>query len=130
MSQKPSHNRKSDAHVVRRVLTQGTWRVNHRRRSCRVRLIIPRLCDSFSVSPAQSENIGLFGATRPRRRVPGPELLGGQPEILRGPGADRVGRDGQAPRLFGPVSYTHLRAHETVLDLVCRLLLEQKKKTK
>ena len=26
------------------------------------------------------------------------------------------------------VSYTHLRAHETVLDLVCRLLLEQKKK--
>eukprot|EP00657_Telonema_sp_P-1_P002584 TRINITY_DN15996_c0_g1_i1.p1 TRINITY_DN15996_c0_g1~~TRINITY_DN15996_c0_g1_i1.p1 ORF type:complete len:145 (-),score=49.78 TRINITY_DN15996_c0_g1_i1:29-463(-) len=28
----------------------------------------------------------------------------------------------------GPVSYTHLRAHETVLDLVCRLLLEKKKK--
>ena len=29
------------------------------------------------------------------------------------------------------VSYTHLRAHETVLDLVCRLLLEKKnKKTK
>ena len=32
---------------------------------------------------------------------------------------------------FGPpqaaVSYTHLRAHETVLDLVCRLLLEKKK---
>src|SRR5665811_425926 len=32
---------------------------------------------------------------------------------------------------LGPatVSYTHLRAHETVLDLVCRLLLEKKKKT-
>eukprot|EP00656_Telonema_subtile_P020633 TRINITY_DN2171_c0_g1_i1.p1 TRINITY_DN2171_c0_g1~~TRINITY_DN2171_c0_g1_i1.p1 ORF type:complete len:313 (+),score=101.55 TRINITY_DN2171_c0_g1_i1:131-1069(+) len=28
---------------------------------------------------------------------------------------------------IGPVSYTHLRAHETVLDLVCRLLLEKKK---
>ena len=27
----------------------------------------------------------------------------------------------------GTVSYTHLRAHETVLDLVCRLLLEKKK---
>ena len=27
------------------------------------------------------------------------------------------------------VSYTHLRAHETVLDIVCRLLLEKKKKT-
>ena len=26
----------------------------------------------------------------------------------------------------GTVSYTHLRAHETVLDLVCRLLLEKK----
>eukprot|EP00657_Telonema_sp_P-1_P002427 TRINITY_DN15635_c0_g1_i1.p1 TRINITY_DN15635_c0_g1~~TRINITY_DN15635_c0_g1_i1.p1 ORF type:complete len:123 (-),score=35.16 TRINITY_DN15635_c0_g1_i1:59-427(-) len=31
---------------------------------------------------------------------------------------------------FKPVSYTHLRAHETVLDLVCRLLLEKKKKIK
>src|SRR5665811_1200747 len=29
-----------------------------------------------------------------------------------------------------PVSYTHLRAHETVLDLVCRLLLEKKKTKK
>ena len=29
----------------------------------------------------------------------------------------------------GTVSYTHLRAHETVLDLVCRLLLEKKNKT-
>ena len=28
---------------------------------------------------------------------------------------------------MGTVSYTHLRAHETVLDLVCRLLLEKKK---
>ena len=29
--------------------------------------------------------------------------------------------------MMTPVSYTHLRAHETVLDLVCRLLLEKKK---
>ena len=28
------------------------------------------------------------------------------------------------------VSYTHLRAHETVLDLVCRLLLEKKNESK
>ena len=27
------------------------------------------------------------------------------------------------------VSYTHIRAHETVLDLVCRLLPEKKKQT-
>src|SRR5665811_2094614 len=33
-------------------------------------------------------------------------------------------------RKIPPVSYTHLRAHETVLDLVCRLLLEKKKKNK
>ena len=31
--------------------------------------------------------------------------------------------------ILNPVSYTHLRAHETVLDLVCRLLLEKKNKT-
>ena len=33
------------------------------------------------------------------------------------------------PERYRPVavSYTHLRAHETVLDLVCRLLLEKKK---
>ena len=34
-----------------------------------------------------------------------------------------------APQRRIPVSYTHLRAHETVLDLVCRLLLEKKKDT-
>ena len=28
-----------------------------------------------------------------------------------------------------PVSYTHLRAHETVLDIVCRLLLAQNHET-
>ena len=28
-----------------------------------------------------------------------------------------------------PVSYTHLRAHETVLDLVCRILLEKTKRS-
>ena len=32
-------------------------------------------------------------------------------------------------RAFAPVPYTHLRAHETVLELVCRLLLEKKKQT-
>src|SRR5665811_2434603 len=29
-------------------------------------------------------------------------------------------------KMLEAVSYTHLRAHETVLDLVCRLLLEKK----
>eukprot|EP00657_Telonema_sp_P-1_P012351 TRINITY_DN885_c0_g2_i3.p1 TRINITY_DN885_c0_g2~~TRINITY_DN885_c0_g2_i3.p1 ORF type:complete len:243 (+),score=99.11 TRINITY_DN885_c0_g2_i3:132-860(+) len=40
-------------------------------------------------------------------------------------------RSGKGPySALIPVSYTHLRAHETVLDLVCRLLLEKKKKKK
>ncbi|MBI0384565.1 hypothetical protein JBE27_52005, partial [Streptomyces albiflaviniger] len=40
-----------------------------------------------------------------------------------------LGRDGDAWRVVGhdPVSYTHLRAHETLAKLVCRLLLEKKK---
>ena len=32
------------------------------------------------------------------------------------------------PRVIKSVSYTHLRAHETEADLVCRLLLEKKYK--
>src|SRR5664280_3338096 len=36
-----------------------------------------------------------------------------------------VGRSDQSRHVSRPVSYTHLRAHETVLDLVCRLLLEK-----
>ena len=39
------------------------------------------------------------------------------------------GQTGLAANLSS-VSYTHLRAHETVLDLVCRLLLEKKKQLK
>ena len=31
------------------------------------------------------------------------------------------------PKTLKTVSYTHLRAHETCADLVCRLLLEKKK---
>ena len=40
---------------------------------------------------------------------------------------DKVSKIYDAGKIPVPVSYTHLRAHETVLDLVCRLLLEKKK---
>ena len=47
-------------------------------------------------------------------------------ELHRQPGDTvEIAYFGLAPR-FIAVSYTHLRAHETVLDLVCRLLLEKK----
>ena len=45
-------------------------------------------------------------------------------------GTANVHEDGESVDRVGciiAVSYTHLRAHETVLDLVCRLLLEKKK---
>src|SRR5665811_2060036 len=42
-------------------------------------------------------------------------------------GAPSSHRAAAAPAVAMTVSYTHLRAHETVLDLVCRLLLEKKK---
>ena len=51
-------------------------------------------------------------------------------------GFDYVPKSGKSEAVFRiseengivPVSYTHLRAHETVLDIVCRLLLEKKKR--
>ena len=53
---------------------------------------------------------------------------GGRLHRRADPGRGR--RHRAAGRLLpaGAVSYTHLRAHETVLDLVCRLLLEKKKR--
>ena len=47
------------------------------------------------------------------------------PEELR-----RALRDENVPGALNPVSYTHLRAHETGRNLVCRLLLEKKKQRK
>ena len=45
-------------------------------------------------------------------------------ETLWQPGTDHAGIATQA---LVAVSYTHLRAHETLMNLVCRLLLEKKK---
>src|SRR5665811_2082245 len=46
-------------------------------------------------------------------------LLDGHADLVA-----RAGADGAHLTGIAAVSYTHLRAHETVLDLVCRLLLE------
>ena len=60
----------------------------------------------------------------------GPDRAAGLARLVVGAGRPVAG-DGVAAgaRRTGAVSYTHLRAHETVLDLVCRLLLEKKKTT-
>ena len=50
-------------------------------------------------------------------------------EVIKFDGFLRVYNEGTDDEVEA-VSYTHLRAHETVLDLVCRLLLEKKKKKK
>src|SRR5659263_24185 len=66
-----------------------------------------------------------------------PQETGGPTERL-GHGRALLGRDESGVIHVGdpkvrsdryPVSYTHLRAHETRHDLVCRLLLEKKKTT-
>ena len=61
-----------------------------------------------------------------KRQVPArvPEQPGDQARELQGAGK-QIG-DGLDVAYLLSVSYTHLRAHETVLDLVCRLLLEKK----
>ena len=50
------------------------------------------------------------------------DLSGAEIELATEPGREYILKELIA------VSYTHLRAHETVLDLVCRLLLEKKNK--
>ena len=55
----------------------------------------------------------------------GPITISGTITITRAVG--HVSAVSMSADIAGTVSYTHLRAHETVLDLVCRLLLEKKK---
>ena len=67
--------------------------------------------DVYKRQVVQVADTQVFAAERDHRRRAEAEALG----------ADQRGLDA--------VSYTHLRAHETVLDLVCRLLLEKKKRS-
>src|SRR5450759_2231968 len=50
-----------------------------------------------------------------------------QLNITRGSGLDNKEIRWSIDNVYKAVSYTHLRAHETRHDLVCRLLLEKKK---
>ena len=66
-----------------------------------------------------------IGSGQRNRRWQAPEILAPSTSSPNESPADSH-RLSSAP---APVSYTHLRAHETVLDLVCRLLLEKKNYT-
>src|SRR5450756_599388 len=73
--------------------------------------------------PGASRASASAGAThRMRLRGPLARLTVSHPKELRSPYLR------PPARVRRPVSYTHLRAHETRHDLVCRLLLEKKKK--
>ena len=62
-----------------------------------------------------------------KRQLPHPAAQEGRRRGLDRPVGQEDRRGADPERGTTPVSYTHLRAHETVLDLVCRLLLEKKK---
>ena len=71
---------------------------------------------------------------RPQAVEPAQAVVGADPDVtieIFCEGADGVaGQAASTAVCREPVSYTHLRAHETVLDLVCRLLLEKNKQKK
>src|SRR5665648_1012885 len=76
--------------------------------------------------PVTSEPVGriLGGDPALQGRAVHPDGVLGDPEV--GEGLPRGDPDlgGHQVDVGDPVSYTHLRAHETRHDLVCRLLLE------
>ena len=66
-----------------------------------------------------------------RDRYNGLLCAGGECDTLKGfEFLYRTRERGNGVMRVESVSYTHLRAHETVLDIVCRLLLEKKKYNK
>ena len=79
------------------------------------------------VAAADAGGVGDIGDGHRCRRVGGGAVAELSVDVLA-PASDPTGGEGGTGvrEAAGAVSYTHLRAHETVLDLVCRLLLEKK----
>src|SRR5664280_3400289 len=104
------------------------------RDSALVRVSVPKLSDrsarcpsSFirwrrrwvSSTPAANTTCPAVRVSRGRRPDPERHVSTAYPP----PGRGRTALTVVIGAIVAPVSYTHLRAHETVLDLVCRLLL-------
>src|SRR5450756_3060939 len=79
---------------------------------------------AFPFHTATGPSIGKYPSSP--RATAGPPPASTPPAIVVGAWPGHIHR---FPPATGPkpVSYTHLRAHETRHDLVCRLLLEKKK---
>src|SRR5664280_1730208 len=78
-------------------------------------------CDAVATGHyARRETVAEVDGTLVHRLRRGIDRAKDQAYFLYGLRQDQLA---QAVQEVGPVSYTHLRAHETVLDLVCRLLL-------
>src|SRR5665213_4512272 len=90
-----------------------------------------RLEDSGSCErQAAVDNQGLtyhVGGQRRRQKQSRPRDIGRRPKPLERDALLHAFTSFRIRRR-NPVSYTHLRAHETGRNLVCRLLLEKKKK--
>ena len=69
---------------------------------------------SDTVKYELDKNTGFLMVDRPQRTTATPPALYGF-----------IPRTYCAEEVAAPVSYTHLRAHETLMNLVCRLLLEK-----
>src|SRR5665811_1347750 len=110
---------------VRSVLIPHSLWLGDRRRRPRRRAPVPRTCrpPPWSAARHQPPRCGALGAAVLGARQCGPFSEAGSPRLPRNTILD-VARTPRATPVgtTTAVSYTHLRAHETVLDLVCRLL--------
>src|SRR5450756_1956289 len=84
---------------------------------------------SMTGTPGGAANVRRSGplatASASPKRSPAPRTSSGMVwKVVPAVGRWQAGRDCRTEII--PVSYTHLRAHETRHDLVCRLLLEKK----
>src|SRR5680860_1676672 len=78
----------------------------------------------------RSISSGSVNSPHIRSVTPVPSAKAETPTICKGAGDTERANFSKPEATTSPVSYTHLRAHETDSYLVCRLLLEKKKKTK
>ena len=103
---------------------------------------VQRVCKAFDIARSSYYDWRLRKAWdgTPGRLYQVPAKRGPKTEVMDGELLKQIREDLESSPFKGEghrkvwarlkaVSYTHLRAHETVLDLVCRLLLEKKKNT-